>query len=797
MSAVNATPLNYPDVLPVIPVRDMVVFPHMIVPMFVGRPKSLKALEEAMLRGRYIFIVSQKEYQIEDPKADDLYKIGTICQILQVMRTPEGTLKVLIEGLTRAIIDEFVNFDEMIEAKVRVLTMYTPVDQEIQALMRSVLDQFERYAKLHPKIPPETLLSVMNVDDPSQLADLIASHMVLKLKERQQLLEIIDPQRRLELILKYLLREIEILELEHKIHDKVRRELEKSQKEYYLREQLRAIQEELGDVDDSIAEIKELREKIEKSGMPEEVKKKAFHELRRLEKMPSVSAEATVARTYLDWLINLPWKKSTKDRLDISVASKVLNEDHYGLNEVKERILEFLAVRKLSPKEMKGQILCFVGPPGVGKTSLARSIARALNRKFVNMSLGGMRDEAEIRGHRRTYVGALPGRIIQKIRQVGVNNPVFLLDEVDKIGMDFRGDPSAALLEVLDPEQNHSFTDHFLEVPFDLSKVMFITTANVTHTIPRPLLDRMEVIHIPGYAEEEKMQIAKIHLIPKVTKQHGVVNRVRISDTALRRIIKEYTKEAGVRNLEREIAKICRKVARKIVEVEMKESKAKRSLKASKSKDGKKKTYVVNINNLEKYLGAPRFYQDTALLKDEIGVATGLAWTELGGDILFIESVVMKGKGNIILTGNLGDVMQESAKAALTYIRANAEKLNVNIEAWDSIDIHVHVPEGAIPKDGPSAGISLATSMCSAITGIPVRKDVAMTGEITLRGKVLPVGGVREKVLAAKRAGIRIVVLPKENEKDVKQMSRWAKEGLEFKFVEKVEDVFDIALVKK
>ncbi len=797
MSAVNATPLNYPDVLPVIPVRDMVVFPHMIVPMFVGRPKSLKALEEAMLRGRYIFIVSQKEYQIEDPKADDLYKIGTICQILQVMRTPEGTLKVLIEGLTRAIIDEFVNFDEMIEAKVRVLTMYTPVDQEIQALMRSVLDQFERYAKLHPKIPPETLLSVMNVDDPSQLADLIASHMVLKLKERQQLLEIIDPQRRLELILKYLLREIEILELEHKIHDKVRRELEKSQKEYYLREQLRAIQEELGDVDDSIAEIKELREKIEKSGMPEEVKKKAFHELRRLEKMPSVSAEATVARTYLDWLINLPWKKSTKDRLDISVASKVLNEDHYGLNEVKERILEFLAVRKLSPKEMKGQILCFVGPPGVGKTSLARSIARALNRKFVNMSLGGMRDEAEIRGHRRTYVGALPGRIIQKIRQVGVNNPVFLLDEVDKIGMDFRGDPSAALLEVLDPEQNHSFTDHFLEVPFDLSKVMFITTANVTHTIPRPLLDRMEVIHIPGYAEEEKMQIAKIHLIPKVTKQHGVVNRVRISDTALRRIIKEYTKEAGVRNLEREIAKICRKVARKIVEVEMKESKAKRSLKASKSKDGKKKTYVVNINNLEKYLGAPRFYQDTALLKDEIGVATGLAWTELGGDILFIESVVMKGKGNIILTGNLGDVMQESAKAALTYIRANAEKLNVNIEAWDSIDIHVHVPEGAIPKDGPSAGISLATSMCSAITGIPVRKDVAMTGEITLRGKVLPVGGVREKVLAAKRAGIRIVVLPKENEKDIKQMSRWAKEGLEFKFVEKVEDVFDIALVKK
>lgn len=772
-----ASPQSYPEILPVIPVRDMVVFPHMIVPMFVGRPKSLKALEESMLRGRFVLVVAQKDFQVDDPTPSDLYGMGTLCQVLQVMRTPENTFKVLVEGLLRARISEYLRLEEFMEVRVTFEERQVVVDREIQALMRSVLDQFERYARLHPKVPQETILSLRNVELPGQLADMVASNMVVKLEEKQRLLEIVGVRERLEEVLRLLTSEIEILELEHRIHDKVRRELEKSQKEYYLREQLRVIREELGDTGEADAEIAELEAQIERSGMPSEVKKKALNELSRLSKMPLISAEATVVRTYLDWLINLPWKKQTRDKVDISFAKQVLDEDHYGLEEVKERILEFLAVRKLVSKNRKAQILCFVGPPGVGKTSLARSIARALGRKFVHMSLGGMRDEAEIRGHRRTYVGALPGRIIQKMRNAGVKNPVFLLDEVDKIGLDFRGDPAAALLEVLDPEQNHSFTDHFLEVPFDLSHVLFITTANVTHTIPRPLLDRMEVIEIPGYAEEEKLHIAKRHLIPKVTAEHGVGGRLSFTDGAIRKIIREYSREAGVRSLERNLAKICRKVARKIVEGR-----------------GSVSAFSVSVRDVESYLGAPRYHRDRALEKDEIGVATGLAWTELGGDIIFVESVVVEGNGKVILTGNLGDVMQESAKAALTFIRASAEAIGLRVESWDKLDVHVHVPEGAIPKDGPSAGISIATSICSSLLKKPVRRDVAMTGEITLRGNVLPVGGIREKVLAAKRAGISTVILPKDNEKDVKEMSSWAKEGMKFVFVTSALEVFKQAI---
>ncbi len=773
-----ASPQSYPDVLPVIPVRDMVVFPHMIVPMFVGRPKSLKALEESMLRGRFVLVVAQRDFQVDDPTPSDLYGMGTLCQVLQVMRTPENTFKVLVEGLLRAKISEYLRLEDFMEVRVTFEERQVAVDREIQALMRSVLDQFERYARLHPKVPQETVLSLRNVEMPGQLADMVASNMVVKLEEKQRLLEMVGVRERLEELLRLLTSEIEILELEHRIHDRVRRELERSQKEYYLREQLRVIREELGDTGEADAEIAELEAQIERSGMPSEVKKKALNELSRLSKMPLISAEATVVRTYLDWLINLPWKRQTRDKVDIGFAKQVLDEDHYGLEEVKERILEFLAVRKLVSKNRKAQILCFVGPPGVGKTSLARSIARALGRKFVNMSLGGMRDEAEIRGHRRTYVGALPGRIIQKIRNAGVKNPVFLLDEVDKIGLDFRGDPAAALLEVLDPEQNHSFTDHFLEVPFDLSHVLFITTANVTHTIPRPLLDRMEVIEIPGYAEEEKLHIAKRHLIPKVTTEHGVGGRISFTDGAIKRIIREYSREAGVRSLERNLAKICRKVARRIVEEG-----------ASSSR------FSVSVRDVESYLGAPRYHRDRALDRDEIGVATGLAWTELGGDVMFVESVVVEGSGKVILTGNLGDVMQESAKAALTFIRANAETIGLKVESWDKLDVHVHVPEGAIPKDGPSAGISIATSICSSLLRRPVRRDVAMTGEITLRGNVLPVGGIREKILAARRAGISTVILPKDNEKDVKEMSGWAKEGMRFVFVTSALEVFKHAIV--
>lgn len=768
------------EIVPLLAVRDVVVFPNIVVPLFVGRPKSLKALEVAMLGNRLIVIAAQKDPKVEDPKPSDLYSIGTLCHIHQMVKLPDNTVKVLVEGKERVRIDDFLKTDEFFEVRVTPISLEVPYSPHVEALLRNVISEFEKYVKLHPKVPPEIMITIMSLSDASRIADIIAANMHIKLQEKQQILEAILPEERLKKLLSFLVREVEVLELEKKIHEEVRKQMEQTQKEYYLREQLKAIQKELGRTDELAEEIEEYARKIKEAKMPPQVEEKAMHELKRLEKMPPMTAEATVVRTYLDWLVSLPWSKRTKDKLDISRAARILDEDHYGLEKVKERILEYLAVRKLS-KKMRGQILCFVGPPGVGKTSLARSIARALNRKFVRISLGGVRDEAEIRGHRRTYVGALPGRIIQKIRQAGTKNPVFLLDEVDKIGIDFRGDPAAALLEVLDPEQNHSFSDHFLEVPFDLSEVMFITTANVTYTIPRPLLDRMEIIHIPGYTEEEKIMIALKHLIPKQLERHGLnENMVKITEQALRKIIREYTREAGVRNLEREIASICRKVARKIVE----------------SGEKAEKEYKITAQSLHIYLGPPKFRYGIAEEKDEIGIATGLAWTEVGGEILLIEAVTMRGKGKLTLTGNLGDVMQESAQAAVSYIRSHAKELGVKEDFYKNLDIHIHVPEGAIPKDGPSAGVAMLTALVSVLTGCPVRRDVAMTGEITLRGKVLPVGGIKEKVLAAHRAGITTVILPKDNEKDLLEIPPEVRKKINFKFVERMNEVLEIALAK-
>ncbi len=766
------------EVLPLLAVRDVIVFPHIVAPLFVGRPKSLKALEMAMLGNRLIVIAAQKDPKVEDPKPEDIYSIGTLCHIHQMVKLPDNTVKVLVEGKSRVRIDTFLRTDEFFEVRITPISLEVPTSPHVEALLRNVISEFEKYVKLHPKVPPEIMITVMSLGEPGRVADIIAANMHIKLQEKQQILEAVLPEERLKKLLSFLVREVEILELEKKIHEEVRKQMEQTQKEYYLKEQLKAIQKELGKTGEASEEIEQYAKKIKEAKMPPQVEEKALHELKRLEKMPPMAAEATVVRTYLDWLVSLPWSKRTRDKLDIGRAAKILDEDHYGLNKVKERILEYLAVRKLS-KKMRGQILCFVGPPGVGKTSLARSIARALNRKFVRISLGGVRDEAEIRGHRRTYVGALPGRIIQKIRQAGTKNPVFLLDEVDKIGMDFRGDPAAALLEVLDPEQNHSFSDHFLEVPFDLSEVMFITTANVTYTVPRALLDRMEVIHIPGYTEEEKIMIALKHLIPKQLERHGLKKRkVKITEQALQKIIREYTKESGVRNLEREIASICRKIARKVVESK-----------------GKENEFKVTAQNIHLYLGPPKYRYGVAEEKDEIGVATGLAWTEVGGEILLVEAVTMKGKGKLTLTGNLGEVMQESAQAAVSYIRSHSKELGIKEDFYKNLDIHIHVPEGAIPKDGPSAGVAMLTALTSVLTKRPVRRDVAMTGEITLRGKVLPVGGIKEKVLAAHRAGINTVILPKENEKDTLEISSSIRKKINFRFVERMKEVLEIALV--
>ncbi|PKM83887.1 MAG: endopeptidase La [Firmicutes bacterium HGW-Firmicutes-13] len=765
-------------IMPMLPLRGILVFPNMVIHLDVGRERSVNALEQAMVEDNKILLVAQKDAKIDEPTPEDIYKLGTIAQIKQLLKLPGGTIRVLVEGLSRASIKEYAAFEPYFQVEVNEIEEDEDKTSEIEALMRSVLYQFEQYIKIGKKIPSETMVNVSSIEEPGRLSDVVSSHLSLKIQQKQEILEAITPKERLEKLSQILSKEMEILELEKKINLRVRKQMERTQKEYYLREQMKAIQKELGEKDERMAEADEYREKITSIELPEEVEEKALKEVDRLEKMPPAAAEGVVIRNYLDWLLSLPWDKQTEDRLNIIQAEEILDEDHYGLKKVKERIIEFLAVRQLA-KKLKGPILCLVGPPGVGKTSLAKSVARALERKFVRISLGGVRDEAEIRGHRRTYVGAMPGRIIQAMRDAGSKNPVFLLDEIDKMSTDFRGDPSAAMLEVLDPEQNHNFSDHYIEVPFDLSNVLFITTANSYYNIPQPLLDRMETIYIAGYTEEEKVKIATRHLVPKQLEENGLTEEnLIISENTFRRIIREYTREAGVRNLERQIAGICRKTAREVVQ----------------NADTK---IVVNVQNLHKFLGIPRYRFGEAEKRDEVGVATGVAWTEAGGDVLNIEVTLMKGKGKLILTGKLGDVMQESAQAGLSYIRSRAKALNISEEFYENTDIHIHVPEGAIPKDGPSAGITMATALISALTNQPVRKDVAMTGEITLRGRVLPVGGVKEKVLAAHRAGIQNIILPADNNKDISEIPNNVRRKLKFFLVEHIDEVINNAFVKE
>lgn len=766
------------DELPLIPLRDLVVFPNLVVPLFVGREKSINALEEAMKKDHFVVLTAQKVAELQEPKGADLYKIGCAATIMQELKLPDGTAKALVEGISRVKITKVTESKTHLIGKIEVLGESKEKDLETEALMRSLTSQFERCAQLGKLIPQEVLIAAINIDEPGRLADFIAFHLSLKTDEKQQILEAIEPKKRLERVGQFLNRELEILEIGSKIQSRVRDQMTKSQKEYFLREQLKAIQKELGAVDEQQAEIEELRTKLKEANMPEEVEEKAFKELERLEKMPQMSAEVSVIRTYLDWLISLPWDIKTEEKLNLKEAEDILNEDHYGLEKVKERVLEYLAVHKLT-KKVKGSILCFVGPPGTGKTSIGKSIARALGRKFIRISLGGIRDEAEIRGHRRTYVGALPGRIIQSISQVKSKNPVFMLDEIDKIGLDFRGDPSSALLEALDPEQNYAFSDHYLEVSFDLSDVMFIATANILDSVPPALKDRMEVIHFPGYTEDEKVKIAQQFLIPKQLEAHGLSEKyLVIEEGALRQIIRQYTREAGVRNLDRNIATICRQVARKVV-------------------NGKRKITAVNAKNVSTYLGPAQFIYGLAEEKNEVGVATGLVWTEVGGDVISVEATIMKGKGNLSLTGQLGEVMRESAQAAVSYIRSQAAKLQIDEDFYSNYDIHLHIPAGAIPKDGPSAGITMATALVSALTKRPVRKDVCMTGEITLRGHVLPVGGIKEKVLAAHRAGIKNLLMPKENQKELELVPAHVRQKLKFTFVDDVSQVFNIALLDK
>lgn len=765
-------------VLPLLPLRGILVFPYMVIHLDVGRAKSVQAIEESMIRDRVIFLATQKEAQTDEPGEDDVFQIGTVAEVKQLLKLPGGTIRVLVEGIARAKARSFISDDPYFLVEVEQYSEEFEKDSEIEALMRSLVYQFEQYVKLSKRIPPETVVSVVNLEEPGRLADIIASHLALRIEDKQSILEAADIVKRLEKLCAIVAKELEIVELERKINIRVRKQMEKTQKEYYLREQMKAIQRELGEKDERMAEGEELREKIAEAKFPKEVEEKALKEVERLEKMPPMAAEAAVVRNYLDWLLSLPWNKGTRDRLDLKTAEKILEEDHYGLKTVKERILEYLAIRKLA-KKMKGPIICFVGPPGVGKTSLGRSIARALERKFIRMSLGGVRDEAEIRGHRRTYVGAMPGRIIQGIRQAGSRNPVFLLDEVDKMSTDFRGDPSAALLEVLDPEQNNTFSDHYIETPFDLSNVMFITTANVQQNIPRPLQDRMEIIYLSGYTEEEKVQIAIRHLLPKQIKEHGLTkDMLKFSENTIRKIIREYTRESGVRNLERQIASICRKTARQVV-------------------TDKVKKVQVTAQSLNQFLGTPRFRYGMAELDDQVGVATGLAWTEVGGDTLAIEVSIYKGTGRLTLTGKLGDVMKESAQAGYSYIRSRAAELGIDEDLYDKQDIHIHIPEGAIPKDGPSAGITMASALASAITGRKVLHDVAMTGEITLRGRVLPVGGVKEKVLAAHRAGIKTIILPSDNKKDLDEIPKKVKDRIHFILVDHMDQVMESALTAK
>ena len=767
-------------VMPLLPLRGILVFPYMVIHLDVGREKSVQAIEEAMINDRCIFLATQKEAQTDDPGQDDIYRIGTVAEVKQLLKLPGGTIRVLVEGLTRGKIKQYSSNEPYFQVEIEQYSEDFAKNNEIEALMRSLVYQFEQYVKFSKRIPPETVVSVVNLEEPGRLADIISSHLSLRIEDKQSILEAVEIVPRLEKLCAIVAKELEIVELERKINVRVRKQMEKTQKEYYLREQMKAIQRELGEKDERMAEGEEYREKITEAKLPKEVEEKALKEVERLEKMPPMAAESSVVRNYLDWLLALPWTKGSRDRLDIKAAEKILDEDHYGLKQVKERILEYLAIRKLA-KKMKGPILCFVGPPGVGKTSLGRSIARALERKFVRISLGGVRDEAEIRGHRRTYVGAMPGRIIQGMRTAGSKNPVFLLDEIDKMSMDFRGDPSSALLEVLDPEQNNTFSDHYIEIPYDLSNVMFITTANVQHSIPRPLLDRMEIIYISGYTEEEKVQIALRHLVPKQIKEHGLNDdMLKMSENTIRKIIREYTRESGVRNLERQIASVCRKAAKQIV----------------RDKATKVRVTVQNLEQ-EQFLGTPRFRYGVAEKDDQVGVATGLAWTEVGGDTLNIEVSVYQGAGKLTLTGKLGDVMKESAQAGYSYLRARAKELGIAEGYYDKNDIHVHVPEGAIPKDGPSAGITMAAALASAFTGRKLRHDVAMTGEITLRGRVLPVGGIKEKVLAAHRAGIKLVVLPKDNKKDLDEIPNNISKQMEFVMVEHMDEVLELVLLEK
>jgi len=774
----NKDILEIPHELPLIPLRDLIIFPNLVVPLFVGRERSINALEVAMRENHMVVLVTQKDVEVQNPTSSDLYQVGSVATVMQELKLPDGTAKALVEGMTRVKIKKFLQTDPYFKVEIEVVEEPVEKDIETEALMRNLISQFEECARLGKPIPPEVLVASLNIDEPGRLADFVAFHLNLKTDGKQEILEAIDAKERIKKVSSFLAKELEILRLGSKIQDKVKEQMTKTQREYFLREQLKAIQGELGMADERTAEVQELKEKIAKAKMPKEVRKKALKEVGRFEKMPPAAAEASVVRTYLDWIIGLPWSNKSKEELNIEKANEILNEDHYGLEKVKERVLEHLAVRKLAKEKMREAILCFVGPPGTGKTSIGKSIARALGREFVRISLGGVHDEAEIRGHRRTYVGALPGRIVQNIKQVGTNNPVFMMDEIDKVGADFRGDPTAALLEVLDPEQNNAFSDHYLEAPFDLSDVMFITTANILDTIPPALRDRMEVIHFPGYTEEEKVKIAQRFLMPKQLEAHGLKEEnLKITEMAIKKIIREQTREAGVRNLERKMASICRQMAKMIVE-------------------GKKERFKVTPNNLSKFLGPAQFHYGLAEEKDEIGVATGLAWTEAGGEIIFVESTLMKGKGNLILTGHLGEVMQESAQAALSYARSKAKEFGVPEDFYGKYDIHIHVPAGAIPKDGPSAGVTIATSLISALTKNPVKKDVGMTGEITLRGHVLPIGGIKEKVLAAHRAGLKEIVLPMENKKDLDIIPKQVRKELKFVFAEDVSDVLKVALAK-
>ncbi len=772
---------DFPLELPLLPVRDIVVFNYMILPLFVAREKSIAAVEAALNNKRYILIVAQKDEKIDDPTPEDIYTMGTVSLIMRMLRMPDGRLKVLVQGISRARIKRYVEEKPYFKVEIEPIIEKEPeeITTDAEAQMRTAREQSEKIITLRGMDPTEIMSVLNSVNEPGRLADLVASNLRMPVKVAQTILECTDPLERLKLVNQQLLKEVEVAALQNKIQAMAKEGMDKAQREFFLREQLKAIKSELGEDEDEEEEFEELRRAIEKAGFPKNVKKEALKQLKRLEMMHPDSSEATVIRTYLDWLIELPWKKMSKDRLDIKMAKKILDEDHYDLEKVKERILEYLSVRKLNPN-MKGPILCFVGPPGVGKTSLGRSIARCLNRKFVRMSLGGMRDEAEIRGHRRTYIGAMPGRIIQGIKEAGTKNPVFMLDEIDKIGTDFRGDPASALLEVLDPEQNSSFVDHYLNVPFDLSKVMFICTANILDTIPPALLDRMEVIRIPGYTEQEKVVIARKYLIPKQLKENGLKEgMVNFTDKAIFKIIREYTREAGVRNLEREISAICRKVARKIAE------------------GAKNKKFRILPKNVEKYLGPPRYLNEEREEELPPGIALGLAWTPTGGEILYVEVSVMPGKGKLILTGQLGDVMKESAQAALSYARSKAKSLGLDDNFFDNKDIHIHVPSGAIPKDGPSAGITIVMALLSALTNIPLRNDVAMTGEITLRGRILPVGGIKEKILAAVAAGVKEVILPAKNYKDFQEIPQELRGKIKLKTVEHIDDVWPMVQKKQ